>query len=199
MNRTATGARTTWRGTLDATAVRFSELHTEYRTRTRDSKGNTRTRWHSIFKGVFFVADFNKHFAHNTIVLPDKAEQLLGRFGKLLQKSTVRRERLVTLEDPDFERHFVVYADDETEARYILTPALMRRLVTFRERAQSVYVSFTGSHIHVAVWNRRDLFEPRIFSTVVTESLIREYYDDLRFFTDLVDELNLNTRIWTKT
>ena len=30
--------------------------------------------------------------------------------------------KFVHLEDPEFERHFAVYADDEVEARMVLTP-----------------------------------------------------------------------------
>lgn len=185
-------------GTLGATAVRFSEIHSEYKTETRDSKGNRRTRWHTIFKGVFFIADFNKHFEQDTVVLPDTAEKLFGRLGKMFQKMNLRQEKLVTLEDPEFEKLFAVYADDEVEARYILTPGLMRRLVKFRQTTGNLYISFTGSCVNVGVATSRNLFEPRVFKTIIDPDLIREYYDDLDFFAGIVDELNLNTRIWTK-
>ena len=40
------------------------------------------------------------------------------------------------LEDPEFERHFAVYADDEVEARMVLTPAMMRKLTALRKILQ---------------------------------------------------------------
>ncbi|MBK9503984.1 MAG: DUF3137 domain-containing protein [Bacteroidetes bacterium] len=38
----------------------------------------------TIFKGLFFIADFNKHFNGNTYVLSDFGERFLGGFGKML-------------------------------------------------------------------------------------------------------------------
>jgi len=41
-------------GKVDATTIEFSEIHAEYKTESRDSKGRRRTHWHTIFKGLFF-------------------------------------------------------------------------------------------------------------------------------------------------
>jgi hypothetical protein len=60
-------------GTLGKTAVRFSEVEAEYSAVTRDSKGNRESKWHTIFKGLFFIGDFNKKFSGATYVLPDTA------------------------------------------------------------------------------------------------------------------------------
>jgi hypothetical protein len=51
-------------GKVDKTQIWFSEIKAEYKTTTTDSKGRTKTTWHTIFKGLFFIADFNKHFKH---------------------------------------------------------------------------------------------------------------------------------------
>ena len=40
--------------------------------------------------------------------------------------------KFVHLEDPEFENLFAVYADDEVEARMVLTPAMMRRMTELR-------------------------------------------------------------------
>ncbi|MHC4526184.1 MAG: hypothetical protein ACYSU8_11735 [Planctomycetota bacterium] len=36
-------------GRIDKTDIVFSELHAEYKTTSRDSKGRTKTHWHTIF------------------------------------------------------------------------------------------------------------------------------------------------------
>ena len=69
-------------GTLGKTAIRFSEIHSEHKTETRNN-GKTETKWSTIFRGIFFVGDFNKNFNGITIVLPDTAERLFGGFGTL--------------------------------------------------------------------------------------------------------------------
>ena len=189
-----------FRGKHDKTAFRFSELHTEYKTESTDSKGNRQTHWHTIFKGVFFIADFNKHFKGLTVVLPDRAEKAFGRFGKMLQETFKHSGEIVKLEDPEFEKEFVVYGSDQIEARYILSHSLMRRILEFKARTNStVHMSFHHSNVYVAISSSRDRFEPRVMRTVVDKQLCKQFLQDLEFLLQIIDDLNLNTRIWTKT
>lgn len=110
------------------------------------------------------------------------------------------RGSLIKLEDPEFEKMFVVYGDDQIEARYILSTSLMRRIVDFKKKSKrTIYISFVGSKIYVAVSYSRNLFEPRIFKTLLAFSPIKEYFEDLELVYGLVEDLNLNNRIWTKT
>lgn len=181
-------------GKVGATRIMFSEVNAERVT----GSGKNRHRY-TIFRGLFFVGDFNKHFAGQTIVIPDTAELLFGRIGQTLQSLNVFRGQLVKLEDPEFEKNFVVYGSDQIEARYILSTSLMQRMVEFRKKAQrDVYFSFVGSMVFVAISYKRNLFEPRIFRTVLDFEPIREYFEDLQLAVGIVDDLNLNTRIWSK-
>ncbi len=186
-------------GKVGATQIEFSELKTEYKTTSSSSKGHRRTHWHTIFKGLFFVADFNKHFACETVVLPDTAQRLFGRLGQKLQSLNVFRGQLIKLEDPEFERLFVVYGNDQVQARYILSTSLMERIMQFKTRSQRpIYLSFVGSKVFVAVSYTKNLFEPKVFSTLLNFQPIREYYEDLQLAVGIVEDLNLNTRIWSK-
>jgi hypothetical protein len=181
-------------GKVGATQIEFSELHAEYESGSGKDK-----RRHTVFKGLFFIADFNKHFTSKTIVLPDKAEKLFGSFGKLFQSWNMVRGQLIKLEDPEFERSFVVYGDDQIQARYILSTSLMERIVDFKNKTgRQVYLSFVGSRVFVAVAYTRNLFEPKLFSTILDFELVREYFEDLQLAIGIVDDLNLNTRIWSK-
>lgn len=182
-------------GVLGKTKVEFSEIHAQYI--TRDGKG--RTSYHTIFRGLFFIADFNKNFNGKTVVLPDTAERLFGVIGNMLQSWNIGRGELVKLEDPEFEKEFVVYASDQIEARYILSMSLMKRIVDFKRKTRkNIYLSFVGSKIFIALPCYRNLFEPRIFRTVLDFSSIRQYFEDLQLAVGIVEDLNLNTRIWTK-
>ena len=182
-------------GTLGLTKLQFSEIHAEYV--TRDSRG--RATYHTIFKGLLFVADFNKNFSGKTVVLPDKAEKIFGQLGSMMQSWNKGRGQLIKLEDPQFEKLFVVYGDDQVQARYILSTSLMKRIVDFKKKSRkSVYLSFIGSKIFVAIAYSKDLFEPRIFKTLLNFEPIREYYQDLQLALGIVEDLNLNLRIWNK-
>ncbi len=182
-------------GKIEKTQVEFCELHTQ--DRQTDHKG--RTHYVTIFKGLFFIADFNKHFSGQTYVLSDFGERFLGFFGKLMQNISVGRPDVVRLEDPEFEKIFVVYSSDEVEARYILSPSFMERLVEFRKKMNSsVQLSFVGSNLYMAIPMKKNLFEPSLRRTVMNFEDIKEYYKQILFCTSIVDEMNLNTRVWTK-
>lgn len=186
-------------GTVGSTRIEFSELHAEYKTESRDSKGCRRTQWHTIFKGLFFIADFNKNFNSRTFVLPDTAEKLFGRFGQTLQGIGKSHGALVKLEDPVFEKEFAVYSNDQVEARYILSPALMRRMLEFKTKTGGpVHFSFIGGEVNIAISSSKNRFEPKLFSTVLDIAIAREFVEDLQLTLGIVDDLNLNTRIWTK-
>jgi hypothetical protein len=50
----------------------------------------------------------------------------------------------------------------------------------------------------VGISTTRNLFEPHIFQSLLNFEPVRGYLDDLQMVIDIVDDLNLNTRIWTK-
>ncbi|ADR20060.1 hypothetical protein MATR_23330 [Marivirga tractuosa] len=181
-------------GKIGDTFCRFSELHTQFKTRSgKDNKES----WHTIFRGIFFEADFNKQFKTNTFILPDYLERSLGFIGKKLQSLNFTRPPIVKLEDPEFEKHFVVYGEDQVEARYILSTSLMKRLTEFREkRKHPVAISFVNNSIFVAITEHKNLFEPRIFRTNLNMEVLEEYYSMLDLVIGIVDDLNLNNRIW---
>jgi len=181
-------------GKIGETKVEFCELNAKHKS---GSGKNSSTR--TVFKGLFFIGDFNKHFNCQVVVLPDTAEKFLGRIGQKLQSMNFARDDLIKLDDPEFERHFVVYSNDQVGARYVLSPSLMKRIVDFKKKTgQDIYLSFVGSKVFVAISFIRGLFEPKVFGTLLDFEPIREYFEDLQLAVGIVDDLNLNTRIWTK-
>ncbi len=181
-------------GKVGATKIKFSEIHAEH----ESGSGKNRRRY-TVFKGLFFIGDFNKDFTTQTVVLPDTAEKLFGYLGQKLQSLNIFRGQLIKLDDPEFEKHFVVYGNDQIQARYILSTSLMERIVEFKKKTgRKIYLSFVGSMVFVAVSYTRSLFEPRIFKTLLDFDPIRKYFEDLQLAIGIVDDLNLNTRIWSK-
>jgi hypothetical protein len=181
-------------GKIGQTKIRFSELNAEY----ESGSGKNRSV-RTVFKGLFFIGDFNKNFSCRTVVLPDTAEKLFGRIGQKLQSMNLVRDDLIKLDDPEFEKLFVVYGTDQVGARYVLSTSLMKRIVDFKNKTnRDIHLSFIGSMVFVAVSYKRNLFEPRIFQTLLDFEPIREYFEDLQLAVGIVDDLNLNTRIWTK-
>jgi uncharacterized membrane protein YciS (DUF1049 family) len=187
-------------GKLGSTAIRFSEVHTQQKKESSNSNGGTSTTWRTIFKGIFFVADFNKKFSGRTTVVPDLAENLLGSFGTMFQKMEKSRGQLVKMEDVEFEKEFAVYSSDPVEAHYLLSPALMKRVMEFRRKSGKISFSFVDSSVFIAIPIRAslNLFEPKIYSSLIDYKRIEEYNRYLVLLTGIVEDLNLNNRIWTK-
>jgi hypothetical protein len=193
-------------GILGATTFCCSEVHAKYKTQTTDSKGKTKTRWHTLFRGIFFIADFNKSFNGLTLVIPDVAERTLGGLGKIFQEWGAnlggQPGQLVKLEDPEFERIFAVYATDQVEARYILSTSLMQRLVQFHHRMNArISLSFVNSCVYVAIPTRKNYFEPPSIWTGSAQMTLKEiqaYLEDIQLAEGIIDDLSLNTRIWTR-
>jgi len=186
-----------FKGKMGKTAFEFSEVVGKHVTST-GTGSNKKQHQHLIFRGIFFVADFNKNFNGYTVVLPDTAERMLGKFGQSLQ-SMSSRGQLVKLEDHEFEKVFCVYSDDQVEARYILSTSLMKRIVEFKRKWDTkIYLSFRDSKVYIAISMNKNLFETRLFKTVQDYNLIEENIQFLILITNIVDDLNLNTRIWTK-
>lgn len=193
-------AEDTISGKYDLTSFSFGEIHTEYKSVSVDKNGNRRESWHTIFKGMFFVSDFNKDFHGETMIDVDTMERYLGKLGRKLQQwNPSRRGDLVKLENPEFEKKFAVYSTDEQECRYILTPSLMERLLEMTRKINfNVAISFRNKQMYIAVSNNMDLFEPSVFGSLLKEEDYRVIITMVRLMTGIIEDLNLNTRIWTK-
>ena len=55
-------------GKIDKTSFICSEIIAEEKRVTTDSKGRRQEHWTDIFRGFFFIADFNKNFQGQTVV-----------------------------------------------------------------------------------------------------------------------------------
>lgn len=176
-------------GKVGNTYIMFSQIHAqkEEEDTYEDSAGNKHTtkHWVTLFKGILFIADFNKHFSSRVIVVPKG--HIFGAKGKK-----------VNLEDPEFMKYFRVYGEDQVEARYILSTSLMRRILTLKEIAnREIYLSFVPPNVYVGI-PLDTIFRPSHFKSILHYPIYETYFLWLAFFVGIVDTLDLNTRIWSK-
>lgn len=185
------------RGRVDKTSFWFAEVHAEYKTETQTKNGR-RTQWHTIFKGIIFVADFNKNFNVSTVVRPKSIGNAVGAWFTKNVFSLGNNE-LVQLENTAFDNEFVTYSRNQIEARYILTPAMMERILNLNSKSnETISLSFIHSKMYIAFPLSHDYFEAPIHSTLLTPDLLTEDISIVQFMYDIVQELDLNTRIWGK-
>lgn len=183
-------------GEIEGTKIQFSDFHAQKR--YKDSKG--RESYKTIFQGLFIVADFSKHFHGSTQILPDRAQRSFGDLiGHWLQSKNFARGELVKMDSPEFEKEFVVYSTDQVEARYILSPSLMSRILLYKKRTgEDLLISFTHSSIHLAIAYNKDLFEASLFHSLLDYKIALEYTQTLYLAIGIVEELKLNQRLWSK-
>jgi hypothetical protein len=182
------------KGKIDQTEIEFSELLVQYI--TRDSKGNQTKN--TTFKGIFFIADFHKDFKGETFVLKDHAQKLFGNMGTFFQRINGLRPELILMENPLFEKQFVVYGTDQIESRYIITPTLMERMVEMNRLFKGIQFSFVNSKLFIAIPFRENLFEPKLFKSLENADYIQSYFQILSGCIGIVDTLELNERLWSK-
>ena len=178
-------------GRIGETAVRFSLVHAEeeYTEVETDSNGKIRTvqKYRTIFQGLFFIADFNKHFTAQTKIEPHGVNFFDKMFGSHVE-----------LEDPDFNKHFSVSSSDQVEARYILTPAFMQRLMALHEKVGTFRTAFAYEHMFLAIAMSDDVFAPSVRHSLAESGQVEKILGKLKSITGIVEDLGLNVRIWTK-
>ena len=187
-------------GTHGKTSLILGEIDAEEKKTERDSDGKTKTRYVTIFDGLFLVADFHKHFHGKTFVFPDVAEKAFGEIGRALQKLSGRRgTQLIQMEDTEFEKAFAVHSTDQVEARYILSPSMMRRILDLRQRfGKDVRIAFKESSVWIAVPHSSPYLEPGTGVAATDRVQIENMLTEIVSFLDIIEEMDLNTRIWTK-
>jgi len=104
---------------------------------------------------------------------------------------------LVTMENPDFNREFAVKSSDQVEARFLITPALMERLMALKRRFGAFRLSFTNGRVRIALPGWYNYLAPDI-KRPIDMSQVKMIYEKLATVVGIVEGLDLNTRIWTK-
>lgn len=168
-----------FKGTYKDCSFELYEAHLEQR--HTDSKG--RTRYTTVFRGQLIRMHFPRDFLGVTIVRRDAGIFNAFGGGKDLKK--------VGLEDPKFEKAFEVWGTDQVEARYILHPVLMQRLLDLETtlKGKRLRCAFEGGDMLVAV-EGGNLFEPGdLFKPFDDPARARRIVDDIAGVVRVMDQV----------
>ena len=153
----------------------------------------------TVFTGMFVVLSVHKNFSSKTIIKKDGGA--VGNwFGKAI-KTFSSLER-VKLEDPVFEEKYEVYSDDQIEARFLLTPAFMERLLhlgmipEFRHATNPIECSFYDDKFLLKIPVPHNRFETAHISEPIdflndTKKLINEMNEIFQ----IIKVLKMNQRM----
>lgn len=148
------------------------------------------------FRGMFGCCALHRTFRGYVMLLPDHLEGKVGYLAQMVQGFKDKYgAKFVHLEDPEFEKLFVVYADDEVEARMILTPAMMRRLTALRKSFdRDLMLSFNGNMLYYASETPDGFLRPGRKS-LDDEHLLEQLYREVNFCLRIESEINNNNII----
>lgn len=146
-----------WSGELEGHGFLLHEAHLE----ERRGSGKNR-RWVTVFRGAIIRIGSGRRFHGTTLVQRSgKHRKFLG-FGGRKDSVEFDGHRLDTVDmvHPDFDETFEVWSDDQVEARYLVHPRYVERLLAIEAafEGQDVCSLFTGGDIVVVVGSG-NLFE----------------------------------------
>ena len=147
----------------------------------------------SNFRGMFANSQLEKKINGSVVVLPDHLESHLDYLAKNIQAlKNVNGNKLVRLEDVEFERYFAVYASDEITARYVLTPAMMFRITELKKKYnRDIMLSFSGNNFFFAV-AMAEGFLTLGNSSLTSDEALKDLYDNIVTTQGILDDLKLN-------
>lgn len=145
------------------------------------------------FRGFVFEADFNKHFPGTTVVTSQRFSLTGDCRGLFSDMSSCH------LEDVAFEELYHTYTTNDQEARYILSPALQHRIIEMHRQFRTqlgdddLSISFHHGRMLIMVPSNTDRFEIKYDLEGVKKDFLA-----FALMVDIVNQMNLNLRIWTK-
>ena len=179
--------------------VRFeqSDVHIQEEHHSTDSKGHSSTHYVTIFRGRWMIFDFNKEFRAKVQIVQKgfrtaKRKRFFGKKETLFQK--------VETESETFNQQFQVYAQNEHDAFYILTPAFMERVQNLVARNKGkLMFCFIGNRLHIAINDNKDSFEPgSVFKRPDEEKLTQKLRGEIAMITQFIDELSLDNNLFVQ-
>ena len=144
----------------------------------------------AFFEGPFFVANFNKKicsdvfvFSNTTLPPSELRHKLLGG-------------REIPIDNADFNQNFTIYANDAMTVMYVLTPALMEKILSLKQLVKSnISLSFKQNKIYIAIARGADSFEPSLDQPILNARIAKDIKADLDAMLQIVKILKLNEKI----
>lgn len=136
------------------------------------------------YRGMFCWLTFKKSLNGHTVILTNNQSTKLNRYFS----SNFKREQKISLEDPRFTNQFMVYSTDQVEARYVLSAAVMERIIALKEKFdQPILLSFQNKEMYLAVQSEHGLF-----------SFPSGKLDDIKIIEELAHTINTALHIATE-
>jgi len=177
-----------WHGDVSGRSFALHEAHLKER---RGSSKNQ--RYVTVFRGAVMTIDFSRRFHGTTLVeRADQHRKLLGLGGR---KDSVKFDGhqldYVDVVHPDFEDEFCVFSDDQVEARYIVHPQYVERMIEVQKAfaGKGIRALFCGGELVIAI-ETENMFESGSIDAADDRSRIVRTVEQFASLANLAHALN---------
>ena len=146
----------------------------------RDEEGNVSTS--KVYKGMFGYAKFPRKF------------KCVLSVGVNFKRKNIKMEN-VELENIVFNDKFKVKSNNQIEARYILTPKMMEKLLCLGEKFDNLKLIFVDSYLYIGAPDI-DMFELQNLKNENVISMFENFYDEIQFVLNVVEEIKENDKVF---
>lgn len=218
-------------GKISNVKYRFSEKRLGIKIKKPDSQGHMKYVSHAIFKGVFLIAEFPENILDTFIIRPnpefkeeDNQRRLVQKRSKFQQEfaknkythwfshnvETSKDLKPIKTNDSYFDEQFLVYSNEEREAKSLLNSGLKDFLIKLtnweKEKAfnakieghlqgnyqyPTVYFSIIGNKVYFGKPFDKHFFNPDLFKSILDEEVIIEFYQEIKELQLLMEKLIL--------
>ncbi len=163
----------------------------DIRLSNRGSMSSDGGKWENyddtVFRGFWMICDFERELSADI------------RLWEQLTLKVFRDKDELQTENETFNQKFHVESEIEEEAFYILTPHMIEYILEMDKKANGLtHIRFDrNGKVQIAVNTKRDAFEVgkgEVNATRLRKKFIRE----IRYITDLIDELRLVDTLYKK-
>lgn len=175
-----------WSGSLGARAFSLHEAHLE------EQRGSGKNRRYvTVFRGAILTIAFDRRFHGTTKV--ERADKHRSFFGGAKDSITFDGHRLdyVDMVHPEFANLFSVWSDDQVEARYLVHPVYVERVLAVEQafHGKDVRTLFHGGEL-VIVIESENMFESGSMQASEDRARLERCIDQFMTLVGLCEALN---------
>lgn len=170
-------------GRINGVDLGFQEVVLSSRVRDNEDK----VRYEQVFWGLVLRLKIAKTLTAHTVVLPRR------KMANFFRRQFTPFQP-VNLVSPEFERRFDVLSTDQMEARYVLDPAFMERIMAAAAliSTKDVEISFLSDEIAFAIEHFKPMFEIGWLFRPLTAQTLADTANELQCVLQIVEALKLN-------
>lgn len=155
-----------------------SDVVIQYHTSGKNSHTTT------YFRGRMFAFEFPYKSVSSVQVFSEKYPYRAGITGN-------NRAKPVSMESDLFNKEFDVYSVEAMDAFYVLTPQMMEKIQSIKQRYNHVAMNFKGNRLYMGIWTSRDSFDGDMSRAINYVEEREATLKDASVITGIIDALGM--------